>query len=32
MKKLTKEKIENMLYAITFVITYAGMFIYAFTK
>lgn len=32
MKKITKEKIENILYTITFVITYAGLFIYTFVR
>lgn len=32
MKKLTKEKTENILYTITFVVTYAGLFIYSFIK
>lgn len=32
MKKLTKEKIENILYTITFVTTYAGLFVYMFIK
>lgn len=32
MKKLTKEKLENILYTITFVFVYGGMFVYAFVK
>lgn len=32
MKKQTKEKIENILYTITFVVVYSGMFVYAFAK
>lgn len=32
MKKQTKAKIENILYTITFVVVYGGMFVYAFAK
>lgn len=32
MKKITKQKIENILYTITFITIYGGMFIYSFIK